>query len=117
MKDMRAYRNALEAGQFPVYRGYEMSPADLQRRTIIMAVMCDLKINFSELSEKMRVSMSHAFAKEIEQLAPLAKDGCIELSEDGFRVTDMGRFFIRNIAMVFDAGMVAGVGPQYSKTV
>jgi oxygen-independent coproporphyrinogen-3 oxidase len=43
------------------------------------------------------------FATELSQLDEFRSDGLIESTENGFTVTPIGRHFVRNIAMVFDA--------------
>jgi oxygen-independent coproporphyrinogen-3 oxidase len=42
------------------------------------------------------------FAPELQRLQGLQGDGLVELAQDGIRVTDMGWFFVRGVAMVFD---------------
>jgi len=51
----------------------------------------------------------------------MAADGLVEFTEDTFRVTPRGRFFLRNICMPFDAYLNDHQGdqppPQFSATV
>jgi oxygen-independent coproporphyrinogen-3 oxidase len=55
----------------------------------------------------------------------MAADGVVEVDEDGVRLTPLGRLFVRNVCMVFDAHLRArkeqeGEGPakpRYSRTV
>jgi oxygen-independent coproporphyrinogen-3 oxidase len=42
------------------------------------------------------------FAPELAALAPMVKDGLVELSEDRLRVTPRGRLLVRTVAMTFD---------------
>ena len=54
----------------------------------------------------------------MDELAPLAVDGLIKLDEDGLKVEELGRWFLRNVAMVFDAYLESGDDkPRYSRTV
>ncbi len=51
----------------------------------------------------------------------LEHDGLVELSATGgFRVTSIGRLFLRNVAMAFDAYLDTnqlGIAKQFSQTV
>ena len=49
----------------------------------------------------------------------MAADGLVDLDPTGLRVTPIGRFFLRNLCMPFDAYLEApsGEGPKYSRTV
>ncbi len=42
------------------------------------------------------------FAAELEALEGMAGDGLVNVGEDGITVTEMGWFFVRGVAMVFD---------------
>ena len=54
----------------------------------------------------------------MDRLAPLAVDGLITLDDESLKVTDLGRFFLRNVAMCFDAYLdTDGEKPQFSRTV
>ena len=55
--------------------------------------------------------------KELASLAPFAADGLVKCNADGLEVTDVGRLFIRNIAMCFD-NTLAPVGERrHSRTI
>ena len=52
------------------------------------------------------------------QLEPLVSEGLVTVDDDGLEITDLGRFFLRNVAMVFDAYLeTGGDKPLYSRTV
>ena len=58
------------------------------------------------------------FEDALSALGPMAADGLAEIDEHGIRVTDRGRFFLRNICMPFDSYLAqAGTAPKYSRTV
>ena len=51
---------------------------------------------------------------------PLVADGLVVADEDGYEVTQTGRWFLRNIAMVLDAHLpqqLADARPIFSRTV
>jgi len=101
-KTLDAYYAAIDAGRFPVFRGYRLSEEDHLRRHVIMRLMCDFALNFMTVEEKFNINFASHFAMELEELTDMAGDGLLELHEDGLTVLPSGRLLIRNISMVFD---------------
>jgi oxygen-independent coproporphyrinogen-3 oxidase len=97
-RDLRAWREAIEAGCLPVERGLEVHDAEvLERRHLIQEVMC----HFQATLDLQR------FGQEWSDLQALAADGLVELQRQGegrgvVRITTEGRWLIRTIAAVFD---------------
>ena len=102
-KDLETYFQYLDEGKCPIERGYVMSKEDLKRRTVIMRLMCDLELDFEQLSKELGFNFKTHFQKELQQLRPLKEDGLVTLSEKSLTVTNLGKLLIRNIATVFDA--------------
>ncbi|HZL13229.1 MAG TPA: oxygen-independent coproporphyrinogen III oxidase, partial [Verrucomicrobiae bacterium] len=101
-KELPDYYSALDEKKIPFARGYFLNAEDKIRRETIMRVMCDLSLDYSAMSKNLGVNFREHFATELAALNHFAEDGLIRFSENGFEVTDMGRLFIRNIAMCFD---------------
>jgi oxygen-independent coproporphyrinogen-3 oxidase len=120
-KDLDGYYKALDAGRLPVERGYVLKPEDKIRRTTIVRLMCDMKLDFGAMSEMLGICFADHFAKEIRNLHDLVEDGLLTVTTDGLEVTPVGRLLVRNIAMRFDATRPAsGHAPktrQFSKTI
>ena len=118
-KTLDGYESRILSGAPAETKGLILSEEDLRRREIIMRVMCDLRLDFAEMSEKFGFDFCERYSAEIAKLAPLADDGLVEFFPDGngFSVTRAGRMFIRNIAVPFDAYFVAGAQNRHSKTV
>lgn len=106
-KDLREYRAALEAGVLPLERGYLLSDEDVLRRTTIMQLMCNLELDYAAMSARLGVDFADHFAGALAALRPFADDALVTLEPDRLRVTPLGRWFIRNIAMCFDAYLSA----------
>jgi oxygen-independent coproporphyrinogen-3 oxidase len=106
-KTLGAYYAALDRGEAPVSRGVELTAEDTRRRDLIMRVMCDLRLDYAALSREFGFDFATTYAPELARLQPLAADGLVELNPDGFRVTEAGRLFLRNIAVCFDAHFTA----------
>jgi oxygen-independent coproporphyrinogen-3 oxidase len=116
-KELSVYRAALDAGKSPIVRGYVMTDDDRVRRETIMRLMCDLSLNYGDMSRKLGIHFPEYFARELESLADLVADGLIRRTSLGFEVTTEGRFFIRNIAMRFDAYLPRETERRFSKTI
>jgi oxygen-independent coproporphyrinogen-3 oxidase len=96
------YHEALDAGRLPVARGLVLDRDDLVRRDIIMALMCQGRIDDATLLRDHGLRLRTHFAAELQRLAPLAADGFVELREDAVRVTPTGWYVVRAVAMAFD---------------
>ena len=116
-KELPKYQEAVDAGRPPLQRAYFLTEEDKIRRETIMRIMCDLSMNFAELSERLGVNVEQHFAEELASLAPFEADGLIQRTAEGFEVTDTGRLFIRNIAMSFDNTLSPAGERRHSKTI
>jgi oxygen-independent coproporphyrinogen-3 oxidase len=115
-KDLAAYYAALDADKLPIAKGYVLNAEDLIRRETIRRLMCDLSLDFAEMSQKLGVDFSAHFSAELESLADMEADGLVEIFSDRLSVTDLGRLLIRNIAMRFDAYLPVQPERRFSKT-
>ncbi len=111
VKDMQAYENHINNETLPIERGIILSADDIVRRGIIMDIMCSLKVVYKNYG----VDFKTVFADAIKRLEEFQQDNLVQLFDDYFIVTDTGRFFLRNIAMLFDNRLSSS--QQYSKTV
>lgn len=102
-KTLDEYYAAIDAGHFPVFRGYRLSDEDHLRRHVIMRLMCDFALDFGAVEKKFGLDFSKHFAAELNELADMDADGLLALGSDGLTVLPGGRLLIRNIAMIFDA--------------
>ncbi len=58
------------------------------------------------------------FAENLKALPPLVEDGLVEMDDTGLRITEKGRYFVRNVAMTLDTYLGGdGDKPIFSKTV
>lgn len=116
-KDLLVYSEALSRGEAPIERGYVLNEDDIVRRKTIMRLMCDLELDYAELSRQTGVNASEYFANEIASLADLEADGLVQRSATGLKITSAGRLFIRNVAMRFDAYLPRQAERRFSQTV
>ena len=121
VKKLPAYYAALDAGHFPVERGYALTLDDLVRRTVISELMCNFHVERRAIAAQHGVEFDTYFARELDTLAggggPVA-DGLLEITDEGLTVTPRGRLFVRTICMHFDKYLPAHQGQAvFSRTV
>lgn len=101
-KTVEEYYDDLDQGHFPVVRGLALSRDDMIRRSVIMALMCQGQVAFESIGLAFLIEFKTYFATEIEKLQKLEEQGLVILEASGIQVTEMGWFFVRAVAMVFD---------------
>ena len=101
-KALPTYYEAIEQAKFATVRGYELTDDDLLRREVIMALMCQGRVEFASVERAHGVSMKTYFASELERLRPLEAQGLVDIKPAVIEVTALGWYFVRAIAMVFD---------------
>ena len=102
VKTLDEYYDAIDHGHLPVVRGLALSKDDLMRRAVIMALMCQGELLFEPLEQSWLVDFRSYFQAELRQLDEMAEQGLVTVSSEGVKVTTMGWFFVRGVAMVFD---------------
>lgn len=117
-KGLPGYYAAVNARRLPIYRGYRLNEDDRLRRHVIMELMCTFALDVRAVEKAFAIDFADYFAEALSDLEPLAEDGLIDLAPDRLKVTETGRFFIRNIAMPFDRYLrQKRAQPVHSKTV
>ncbi|HEX3627403.1 MAG TPA: oxygen-independent coproporphyrinogen III oxidase [Verrucomicrobiae bacterium] len=116
-KELPSYYAALDGDRAPFARGYVLTNEDKIRRETIMRVMCDLSLDYTAMSQSLGIDFAGHFANELAALAPFEADGLVRRSPRGIEVTDIGRLFIRNIAMCFDNTLLPDGERRHSRTV
>jgi oxygen-independent coproporphyrinogen-3 oxidase len=103
-KDYADYHRATKEGRFSTVKGHRLVPADFLRREVITRLLCHCVIDKREIERAYSLrSFDETFATAALRLPEFVADGMVELTPDEIRVTTMGRIFIRNVAMLFDA--------------
>jgi oxygen-independent coproporphyrinogen-3 oxidase len=115
---LAGYYETIDNNRWPIIRGARLSREDRLRRAVINRILCHCLLVKSEIEREFQINFNEHFANELESLRELEGDGLARVDEDRIEVTSLGRIFIRNIAMVFDAYLQksAPVMPIYSKT-
>jgi len=85
------------------FRGFRLSADDELRRFVIQSLLCHGVVVKAEAESRYGIDFDEKFAGALEALEPCAADGLVELLPDEIRATSIGRVFLRNLAMPFDA--------------
>ncbi len=96
------YRRLDESG-WAVYRGWSLTRDDEIRREAIIAIMCRMRLDFAELDRQFGIDSESYFKDDLSHLGEFYDDGLLTRADHALVVTPLGRHFVRNIAMVFDA--------------
>lgn len=119
VKDIETYTATLEAGQLPIEKGYVLNQDEIVIRDIITELMCNGYLDFSIIAN--RYNQSTEDIKKLTKFSPnmfdeFVADGLMEYENDIISVTELGMFFIRNIATTLNPAYTEGKG-VYSKLV
>ncbi len=109
-KRVGAWTRAIEAGTLPTERGYWLTDDDRERRGIITDLMCNQRVDLGPGAEV-------RFGAELLRLRDQEREGLVTLAGPRVTVTPLGRVFLRNVAMVFDAHLPNATRQQFSRTV
>jgi oxygen-independent coproporphyrinogen-3 oxidase len=106
-KTLPEYYDAVRRGQFPVVRGLALTRDDLVRRAVIMALMCQGRLEFESIELSYLIDVPSYFEAELAKLAPLIEHGLVVREPAALQVTPLGWYFVRAVAMVFDRHLQA----------
>ena len=115
-KTLDTWRAALDAACLPVERGLRLNAEDIRRRTIIMRLMCDRRLDFATMSRSLNLDFAETYALEIASLTDLEADGLVARTCAGIEVTPVGVPLLRVVAMRFDPTLSNSVR-EHSRTI
>jgi oxygen-independent coproporphyrinogen-3 oxidase len=111
VKKLEEYEGLVDGGRLPIERGMRLSDDDLLREHVIQSIMCYGRVDFE--STRLLFGADLLENETIRRgLDAVQADGLIEWKNAGrlLEVTPLGRFFLRNIAMNFDAYLGKSTG-------
>lgn len=91
--DAATYRKVIESGILPTRKGLKLSSTDKILRDMIMAIMCDFKVDLNKYP---------ADLIPFHRLGDLQRDGVIEIDKKFLKITEAGKPFTRVVASIFD---------------
>lgn len=101
-KTLPEYYESLQRRELPVVRGYALTADDELRRDVIMALMCQGRVEFEPVERAHGVQFAACFEPELQALRDMAAAGLVTLEPGAIQVTAAGWFLVRAVAMVFD---------------
>jgi oxygen-independent coproporphyrinogen-3 oxidase len=76
-----------------------------------------LSLDFAALTKRRGIDLETHFERELEALDDFEYDGLVQSTRNGFAVTELGRLFVRNLAMCFDHTRTSARAAQHSRTI
>jgi oxygen-independent coproporphyrinogen-3 oxidase len=110
VRQLPRYAASLKQGRFATERGLSLSEDDKRRRSVITQLMCNFWVDLGK-------DATSYFALELERLRAFEEDGLVVRTGTQLELTPLGRLFMRNVAMVFDAYLGWAERTHFSQTV
>ncbi|MDQ8700658.1 oxygen-independent coproporphyrinogen III oxidase [Hyphomicrobium sp. LHD-15] len=95
------YTRRISGGELGTVRGHEMQGDDNLRAALIEQLMCGFAVSWRDLADQFGSSVERV-RQEAEDCARGDEDAFVDISEEGIRITDRGKPFVRTICAVFD---------------
>jgi oxygen-independent coproporphyrinogen-3 oxidase len=118
-RTVKEYIDFVDRGMIQVVKGFAMTDNDKIIRRIINEIMCNQYLSWQQIAT--------VFQKTVEELKSLLRfkeskldefvgDDLLTYTTEEIVITDLGRFFLRNIAAVFDLRLEGSL-QKFSKSV
>ena len=115
---LEGWSGSVDQDDLPVVKGHKLTNDDKLRRLTILNLMCNLELPFALTEAEFGAPVNELLEDSIKKLPPLIEDGLVEMDDTGLRITEKGRYFVRNVAMTLDAYLGGkGSKPIFSKTI
>lgn len=116
VRETGAYESRITETGNAIFRGCLLSLEDRKRKWVIQALMCAFRLDYAKFQTEFGEPFPSAFPDEFMRLREFVEDGILILHPERIEVTELGRLFVRNVAMVFDAYLTQKAA-TYSRTV
>jgi len=117
-KDIKTYQTIINENKPATIRGFQLSEDDQLRTRIIQNLLCHAVVKKKDIESEFNISFDKVFATALDKLRELEKDGLVVIRQDEIRPSEIGRIFLRNLAMPFDAYLPKpGEQKVFSRTV
>ena len=118
VKTLDEYYDHLDKSVMPVFRGIELNPDDILRRSIIQSLMCHFELSMDSVEATHGIDFRPYFASELEALREMVQGGLVRIEDRRIVVLPPGRMLVRAISMVFDLYLQADrESKRYSKVI
>ncbi len=86
---IKAWVEAIDAGQLPVAWGYRMTDGDRRRRQALQHLVCNLELP---------LTLAAGLEQDYERLCGCSEHGLVEVTSDRVKVTPRGRYFLHSLS-------------------
>lgn len=116
-RKLSEYQRMVADGAFPVVRGVELEADDEVRAHVIRELMCNFRVDKADVERRFGVGFDDYFADDLASLRPYVDDGIVHVEGGQVEARGVGRAFVRNLALCFDAYRRAGATHRFSRTI
>lgn len=99
---VEAYRAAIDDRRLPVWRGLELTPDDLARRTVIESLLRHGRVAIESIEIAHMLDFRSYFAAELADLGRFEREGLVEMTPGWIEITALGRPRAEALCSVFD---------------
>jgi oxygen-independent coproporphyrinogen-3 oxidase len=96
-KHIEDYEKKVNQGLLPIIKGHKLSDTEMMMRKHILNLMCKDSTSWDAQSHD-----GIAITPFLSNLDPLVEDGLVNYSHNKIKITERGKFFIRNICSAID---------------
>lgn len=89
------WRERVKGGKLPLVRGHILTDDDRLRGALIKQLLCNLELPLDAVPQELTPALN--------AVAATANDGLVVVHPDRITVTELGRYFLRNLCLPFDA--------------
>ena len=101
-KELKKYYAQVNELRHALWKGVALDNDDLLRREVIKQLICNFKLDKTQIESEFSVQFNRYFKEDLELLQTFINDELVEVDDKEIRVTLRGRLLIRNICMCFD---------------
>jgi len=112
------YNALIEQNNWAITKGCNLTAEDRIRKIVINDLMCNLVVRIPAEAYHSVGGTLESLRQAIATLKPFEAEGLIVAGNSGeYEVTEIGRLFLRNIAMPFDQYLPNQTGVNFSRTI
>lgn len=118
IKSAEKYMEAVNKNGTAIEKGYSMSKTDLLCNAVIQEIMCNQYVDLEKVASEFSISVMELFETlrfNADDLDTFIVDNLVKFENNVLTISPAGKYFLRNIAMVFDP-LLTGKETHFSKT-
>lgn len=118
IKKLPEYYKQLDHKKLALEKDYSLTEGDHIRKAVIEQLMCRFTIEPKSLELKYNIDFNNYFSNEQIHLQECIEDKLLEQHDKNYYCTELGKLFVRKIAMGFDTHLQQSPAkPLYSKVI